>query len=46
MPAPEALAFDMYGTLVDPVGIGKQLERSLPEQAQRLLPVLQDDSHK
>lgn len=33
---PEALAFDMYGTLVDPVGIGKQLERYLPEQAQRL----------
>ena len=32
----EALAFDMYGTLVDPVGISKQLERYLPEQAQRL----------
>ena len=30
---PEALAFDMYGTLVDPVGISKQLERYLPEQA-------------
>jgi 2-haloacid dehalogenase len=33
---PEALAFDMYGTLVDPVGISKQLERYLPEQALRL----------
>ncbi|HEU4493120.1 MAG TPA: haloacid dehalogenase type II [Rubrobacteraceae bacterium] len=39
MPAPEALAFDMYGTLVDPVGIGKQLEKYLPEQAQRLAEV-------
>jgi 2-haloacid dehalogenase len=36
MPAPEALAFDMYGTLVDPIGISKQLERYLPDQAQRL----------
>jgi 2-haloacid dehalogenase len=36
MPAPEALAFDMYGTLVDPIGISKQLERHLPDQAQRL----------
>lgn len=36
MPAPEALAFDMYGTLVDPIGISKQLERHLPGQAQRL----------
>ncbi len=33
MSAPEALAFDMYGTLVDPIGITKQLERHLPEQA-------------
>jgi len=33
---PEALAFDMYGTLVDPVGISKQLERYLPEQTLRL----------
>ena len=33
MPAPEALAFDMYGTLVDPIGISKQLERYLPEEA-------------
>ncbi len=36
MPAPEALAFDMYGTLVDPIGISKRLERRLPEQAPRL----------
>jgi 2-haloacid dehalogenase len=35
----EALAFDMYGTLVDPVGIGKQLERYLPDQARRLAEV-------
>lgn len=33
MPDPEALAFDMYGTLVDPVGIQKELERFLPEGA-------------
>lgn len=36
MSAPEALAFDMYGTLVDPVGISKQLERYLPEEASRV----------
>ena len=36
---PEALAFDMYGTLVDPVGISKQLERYLPDRAQRLAEV-------
>jgi 2-haloacid dehalogenase len=30
---PEALAFDMYGTLVDPIGITRQLERYLPEEA-------------
>jgi 2-haloacid dehalogenase len=35
----EALAFDMYGTLVDPAGIGKQLERYLPDQARRLAEV-------
>jgi 2-haloacid dehalogenase len=29
----EALAFDMYGTLVDPIGISKQLEVYLPEEA-------------
>jgi 2-haloacid dehalogenase len=33
MSAPEALAFDMYGTLVDPIGITKELERYLPEEA-------------
>jgi 2-haloacid dehalogenase len=33
MSAPEALAFDMYGTLVDPIGIRKQLEEYLPEEA-------------
>ncbi|HEX2729465.1 MAG TPA: haloacid dehalogenase type II [Rubrobacteraceae bacterium] len=33
MPGPEALAFDMYGTLVDPIGIRKELERFLPEGA-------------
>jgi 2-haloacid dehalogenase len=36
---PEALAFDMYGTLVDPAGISRWLERYLPEQAQRLAEV-------
>jgi 2-haloacid dehalogenase len=36
MPFPEALAFDMYGTLVDPIGISKRLERYLPEEAPRL----------
>ena len=33
MTAPEALAFDMYGTLVDPIGIRKQLEEHLLEEA-------------
>lgn len=33
MPDPEALAFDMYGTLVDPIGIQKELERFLPKVA-------------
>jgi 2-haloacid dehalogenase len=32
----EALAFDMYGTLVDPIRIWKQLERYLPDDAQRI----------
>jgi 2-haloacid dehalogenase len=36
---PEALDFDMYGTLVDPAGISRRLERYLPEQAQRLAEV-------
>ncbi len=33
MPAREALAFDMYSTLVDTIGIKKQLEAFFPEQA-------------
>jgi 2-haloacid dehalogenase len=32
----EALAFDMYGTLVDPIRIWKQLERYIPDNAQRI----------
>src|SRR5215472_9406131 len=36
MSALEALAFDMYGTLVDPIRIWKQLERYLPDDAQRI----------
>jgi 2-haloacid dehalogenase len=36
MSAVEALAFDMYGTLVDPIRIWKQLESYLPREAQRL----------
>lgn len=36
MPAPEALAFDMYGTLVDPIRISEQLERHLPNEASRV----------
>jgi 2-haloacid dehalogenase len=32
MPVPEALAFDMYGTLVDPIRVWKQLERYVPEE--------------
>jgi len=36
MPAPEALAFDMYGTLVDPIRIGDQLERHLPDGSSRV----------
>lgn len=36
---PEALAFDMYGTLVDPADISRRLERYLPEQAHRLAEV-------
>ncbi len=34
MTEPEALAFDMYGTLVDPIGIRTQLERYFPDGAQ------------
>lgn len=36
MSVPEAPAFDMYGTLVDPIRIWKQLERFLPLDAQRV----------
>jgi 2-haloacid dehalogenase len=36
MTVAEALAFDMYGTLVDPIRIWKQLERYFPEDAQRI----------
>jgi 2-haloacid dehalogenase len=32
MSAPEALAFDMYGTLVDPIRIWKQLERYIQDE--------------
>ncbi len=32
MSAPEALAFDMYATLVDPIRIWKQLERYIPDE--------------
>ena len=32
----EALAFDMYGTLVDPIRIWKQLEQYIPREAQRV----------
>jgi 2-haloacid dehalogenase len=32
---PETLAFDLYGTLVDPLRIAQQLERSLGSAAQR-----------
>ena len=30
MPISEALTFDVYGTLVDPIGISKELEQHLP----------------
>jgi 2-haloacid dehalogenase len=36
MPEPEALAFDVYGTLVDPIGISKQLEEYLSDEALRV----------
>jgi 2-haloacid dehalogenase len=35
MAVPEALAFDLYGTLVDPIRIWRQLERYLGESAVR-----------
>jgi 2-haloacid dehalogenase len=36
MSVTEALAFDMYGTLVDPMRTWKQLEHYLPREAQRI----------
>jgi 2-haloacid dehalogenase len=39
MAKPEALAFDMYGTLVDPIRIWKQLEQYIPNEAQRIAEV-------
>ena len=36
MAVAEALAFDMYGTLVDPIRIWKQLEHHIPGDAQRI----------
>jgi len=39
MANPEALAFDMYGTLVDPIRIWKQLEQYTPNEAQRIAEV-------
>ena len=35
MASTEALAFDMYGTLVDPIRIWKWLEQYIPQEAQR-----------
>src|SRR5947208_13077774 len=35
----ESLAFDMYGTLVDPMRIWKQLEHYIPSDAQRIAEV-------
>lgn len=39
MPEPEALAFDMYGTLVDPIRIRNRLEQYLPDVALRMAEV-------
>ncbi len=36
---PEALAFDMYGTLVDPIRIWTRLEHDLPDEALRVAEV-------
>ena len=36
MAQPEALAFDMYGTLVDPIAISEQLEGYPAEEAPRV----------
>lgn len=37
--APDALAFDMYGTLVDPIRIWTRLEQYLPDKALRIAEV-------
>jgi 2-haloacid dehalogenase len=39
MAIPEALAFDVYGTLVDPIGIFVELERHAGEAARRIAEV-------
>ncbi len=39
MAAPEALAFDMYGTLVDPIRIWTRLEQYVPDEALRIAEV-------
>ena len=39
MADPEALAFDLYGTLVDPIRISKRLEEHLPDRALRVAEV-------
>jgi len=39
MTAPEALAFDVYGTLVDPIGIAVELERHAGAAARRVADV-------
>ncbi len=36
---PEALAFDMYGTLVDPIRIQERLEQYVPDEALRIAEV-------
>ncbi len=35
MPSPEALAFDMYGTLVDPIRIWQRVEEYVPDENAR-----------
>jgi 2-haloacid dehalogenase len=39
MAGPEALAFDLYGTLVDPIRIWTRLEQSVPDKALRIAEV-------
>ena len=39
MSAPEVLAFDVYGTLVDPIRIWQRLEQYLPDEALRVAEV-------